>query len=904
MAPGPKWAYLGVMAGDRRLLAAVFAAVIAAASAVVPAGALAAADQPNWKYFPNIPHLDGSDPDRRVVGCFPAGGVPADPCDVDERDAPASASTPWDADSPMSMPTFTTSGPNADAALSALSPLTPGPDRLVKPTSVTRDYFAPWTNSWRSGKCNPAVFAGPPPGSGGTDANDVNAAIINLFSGLNRMHDWSEALGFNTAAFNMEGTDPILGDAQAGPKAGAATFAGRDAANATTPADGTSPTITSYLWQPIAGAFYPQCVDDSFDMSIIAHQYGHAIVNRLIGAGTSAGLTSSADGQARAIGEGFADALAVGYLHDLGYAPADDEDPFTVGAYVSGNGLRGIRNYSMAASPLNYSDVRGYDGSGAGGPNDDGEIWAAVNYDIRQALVDKYPADGHRRWIQLVFDALPDVPTAATMVQARDAYLAAAEAADRPELWSAFARRGLGDGASSTGTDDPNPVPSFTSPERTDEATVTFAPSAADRPGGPPIAAELFVGDHEAGVTPVADTDPATALDDVVALVPGHHRFVARAAGFGAQKFERDIPASSSVALGVPMATNRASATNGATVAGDGDRHQQLIDDTEETNWEAANRSPDIGGAQVTVRLAGGPQRVERVNVSALLHGTDDGDEREDGDNQNRFTALRQFELHTCLEGCDAAGAFTKIYTSPADAFPGAAPRPVTPDLNLRSFDVPDTVATHVRLVVVSNQCTGLPLFNDNSLDADPSSNSDCTLGNAGGVERTDRTVRAAELQVFSTLPEALTPQPTPTPTDAIPTLTAASMKPNRFRLGRKLPQGSAVRTGTTIRFRLSEAARVTYDFRRALPGRKVGRRCLAPTRARQGRPRCTRYVRSGSLRRAAALGSNILRFQGRLTRRRALRPGKYRLTLVATDAAGQRSAPKTLTFRLLGRRR
>ena len=103
------------------------------------------------------------------------------------------------------------------------------------------------------------------------------------------------------------------------------------------------------------------------------------------------GLTSSADGQARAIGEGFADALAVGYLHDLGYAPADDEDPFAVGAYVSGNGSRGIRNYSMAASPLNYSDVQGYDGSGAGGPHDDGEIWAAVNYEIRQALVAKYP---------------------------------------------------------------------------------------------------------------------------------------------------------------------------------------------------------------------------------------------------------------------------------------------------------------------------------------------------------------------------------------------------------------------------------------------------------------------------------------------------------------------------------
>ena len=671
---------------------------------------------------------------------------------------------------------------------------------------MTRDYFAPWTNAWRTGKCNPAGISGPPAGGGGTNANDINAAIINLFSGLNRMHDWSNALGFTPAAFNMEGTDPVLGAAQAGAKTGAPTFSGRDAANATTPADGTSPSITSYLWQPIGGAYYPQCVDDSFDMSVIAHQYAHAIVNRLVGAGTSAGLTSTADGQARAVGEGFADALAVGYLHDLGYAPADDEGPFTIGAYVSGNGSRGIRNYSMAASPLNYSNVQGYDGSGGNGPHDDGEIWAAVNHDIRQALVAKYPADGHRRWVQLVFDALPGVPATATMVQARDAYLAAAAAGDQPELWSAFARRGLGAGASSSGTDDLDPVPSFESPLSTDEAVVTFSPSAADQPGAPVIAAELFIGDHEAGVTPVADTDPATPLDDVVALAPGHYRFVARGAGFGAQRFERDIPASSSVALGIAMPTNRASATNGAAVSGDGARHQELIDDTEATNWEVANRSPDVGGAQVTVRLAGGPQRIERVNVSALLRGTDDGDEREDANNQNRFTALRQFELHTCLEGCDAGGAFTKIYTSPADAFPGAAPRPVTPDLNLRSFDVPDTVATHLRLVVVSNQCTGLPLFNDNSLDTDASSNSDCTLGNAGGVTSTDRTVRAAELQVFSKLPEEVTPPPRP-PRDAVPSVVAVSMKPKRFRLGRKLPQSSAVPTGTTIRFRLSEAA-------------------------------------------------------------------------------------------------
>ena len=43
----------------------------------------------------------------------------------------------------------------------------------------------------------------------------------------------------------------------------------------------------------------------------------------------------------------------------------------------------------------------------------------------------------------------------------------------------------------------------------------------------------------------------------------------------------------------------------------------------------------------------------------------------------------------------------------PADAFPGVAPRPVAPNLTLRTFDVPDTTASAVRLVALENQCTG-----------------------------------------------------------------------------------------------------------------------------------------------------------------------------------------------------
>jgi extracellular elastinolytic metalloproteinase len=61
-------------------------------------------------------------------------------------------------------------------------------------------------------------------------------------------------------------------------------------------------------------------------------------------------------------------------------------------------------------------------------------------------------------------------------------------------------------------------VPGFDSPFLT-EATVRFQPVDED---GNPIGAQLFLGQYQARVTPVADTDPATAgVDDVFEIVPG-----------------------------------------------------------------------------------------------------------------------------------------------------------------------------------------------------------------------------------------------------------------------------------------------------------------------------------------------------------------------------------------------
>lgn len=99
--------------------------------------------------------------------------------------------------------------------------------------------------------------------------------------------------------------------------------------------------------------------------------------------------------------------------------------------------------------------------------------------------------------------------------------------------------------------------------------------------------------------------------------------------------------------------------------------------------------------------------------------------------------------------------------------------------------------------------------------------------------------------------------------------VSAARMSPRSFRLG----------TRTTIRFTLPEAAHMKLSFAR-----------------RSGR----RFRSAGSIGVRGHAGVNKLRFNGRLTRRKTLRPGRYRLTLRATDRFGNHSAAKKLTFRLL----
>ena len=108
---------------------------------------------------------------------------------------------------------------------------------------------------------------------------------------------------------------------------------------------------------------------------------------------------------------------------------------------------------------------------------------------------------------------------------------------------------------------------------------------------------------------------------------------------------------------------------------------------------------------------------------------------------------------------------------------------------------------------------------------------------------------------------------------------------------------------GTKFSFELNETATASkFVFTQRLAGRTVDRHCVARTCRNAHNPRCTMSVIGGTLAFNAHAGVDKVQFDGRLPRHHKLRPGAYTLVIIATDTAGQRSAPARLTFTILRR--
>lgn len=115
---------------------------------------------------------------------------------------------------------------------------------------------------------------------------------------------------------------------------------------------------------------------------------------------------------------------------------------------------------------------------------------------------------------------------------------------------------------------------------------------------------------------------------------------------------------------------------------------------------------------------------------------------------------------------------------------------------------------------------------------------------------------------------------------NAGPVITSFRFTPSTFRVrGRSY--------GSYVRYALSEPATVKITVQRR------SKHCSAAGK------KCARYTRvTGAISRKLTATTGRLRFTGRVGGR-ALRPGRYRATIVATDADGNRSRARTANFKI-----
>jgi hypothetical protein len=213
-------------------------------------------------------------------------------------------------------------------------------------------------------------------------------------------------------------------------------------------------------------------IDGALDNQIVSHEWGHVMSNRLIADGS--GLDTE---MAVGLGEGWADfsaqLLAVRSDDALVRSNAHWNGVYPSATFATGGMAElyfGIRRvpYStdMTKNPLTFKHIQdgvplpttapiafGEDGSANSEVHNTGEVWATMLWECYAALLNdsRMTFDEAQRRMKAYFVAsLKLTPPSPTLLEARDALLAVAYAADLKDFdlfWHAFAKRGAGVGA-------------------------------------------------------------------------------------------------------------------------------------------------------------------------------------------------------------------------------------------------------------------------------------------------------------------------------------------------------------------------------------------------------------------------------------------------------------------------
>ncbi|HWR33094.1 MAG TPA: M36 family metallopeptidase [Chitinophagaceae bacterium] len=288
-----------------------------------------------------------------------------------------------------------------------------------------------------------------------TPAPNQQFNTTNLFYWNNLMHDLTYIYGFTESARNYQNDnmgrggnqgDYVLAEAQDG--------AGSNNANFSSGVDGVRGRMQMFLWT----APTPDR-DGDVDNGIIAHEYAHGLSNRMTATGS--GCLSNVE----QMGEGWSDYLGLMITHNWATATPPDgfNNPRGIGTYalnqpITGPGIRQYRyTTNMAINPMTYANL-----PSVAVPHGVGTIWCTALWDmtwyiIQQAginpnLFNPAGVGGNSIALKLVIEGLRLQPCSPGFISGRDAILKADTlffgAQYSCAIWEAFARRGMGVGAS------------------------------------------------------------------------------------------------------------------------------------------------------------------------------------------------------------------------------------------------------------------------------------------------------------------------------------------------------------------------------------------------------------------------------------------------------------------------
>ncbi|MBP6004011.1 MAG: M36 family metallopeptidase [Pyrinomonadaceae bacterium] len=310
-----------------------------------------------------------------------------------------------------------------------------------------------FTSTWNPPPGSPA------PGDDPLTAQAQRGAVIQMFYVMNRYHDSMYQRGFTEQAFNFQadnfgrgglGVDRVSSEGQ--------DSSGTNNANFSTPADGGRGRMQMFVWTGPTPDY-----DGTADAEVILHEVTHGTSNRLHG--NASGLSTN---MARGMGEGWSDFYAEAMLSEPtdpinGIYTTGGYATFLVAAGFTGNYYYGIRRFPRA--PITFLGANGkphnpftfkYINAGCNtligtttsnpppnsafprGPigvttcdqvHNIGEIWSSMLWEVRNRMVTRLGhTAGTTRVLQVVTDGMKLAPIGPTIIQERDAIIAAAAA--------------------------------------------------------------------------------------------------------------------------------------------------------------------------------------------------------------------------------------------------------------------------------------------------------------------------------------------------------------------------------------------------------------------------------------------------------------------------------------------